>query len=90
MCIGGVRYDLDAEMKAYLAAALDKLAPEVDALAKTYRRNGTILRRTKGVGVLTKDAGDRLRRRRPGRARLRPRIRRARRRALRGLRPPQA
>ena len=55
MCIGGVRYDLDAELKAYLAAALDKLAPEVDALVKTYRRNGTILRRTKGVGVLTKD-----------------------------------
>ena len=40
MCIGGVRYDLDAETKAYLTAALDKLAPEVDALADTYRRNG--------------------------------------------------
>ena len=34
MCIGGVRYDLDAELKAYLAAALDKLAPEVDALVR--------------------------------------------------------
>jgi Ni,Fe-hydrogenase III large subunit len=55
MCIGGVRYDLDDEMRAYLVAALDKLAPEVDALAQTYRRNRTILRRSKGVGALTKE-----------------------------------
>ena len=55
MCIGGVRYDLDDETTAYLSAALDKLAPEVDALADTYRRNHTILRRSRGIGLLTKE-----------------------------------
>jgi len=55
MCIGGVRYDLDEEMKAFLSASLNRLAPEADALVETYRRNGTILRRSKGVGVLAKD-----------------------------------
>ena len=57
LCIGGVRYDLDAETTAYLTAALDKLAPEAAGLAKTFRNNGSILRRTKGVGVLTRDEG---------------------------------
>jgi Ni,Fe-hydrogenase III large subunit len=55
LCIGGVRYDLDAETIAYLSAALDKLAPEVDALAGVYRRNHTILRRSRGIGLLTKE-----------------------------------
>ncbi len=55
MCIGGVRYDLDDELKGYLTAALAKLAPEAEALVKTYTRNGTILRRSKGVGLLSKD-----------------------------------
>ena len=55
MCIGGVRYDLDDELKEYLTAALAKLAPEAEALVKTYTRNGTILRRSKGVGLLSKD-----------------------------------
>jgi Ni,Fe-hydrogenase III large subunit len=55
MCIGGVRYDLDEELTAFLSASLDKVAPEADALTETYRRNGTILRRTKGIGALTKD-----------------------------------
>jgi Ni,Fe-hydrogenase III large subunit len=55
MCIGGVRYDLDADLIAYLEAALDKVAHEASSLLETYQRNGTILRRTKGVGVLTRD-----------------------------------
>jgi Ni,Fe-hydrogenase III large subunit len=55
MCIGGVRYDLDDEITAFLNASLDKLAPEIDTLIKTYRTNGSILRRTKGVGVLSHD-----------------------------------
>ncbi len=53
LCIGGVRYDLDAQSTAYLLGALDKLSPEVAELAKTFRNNSSILRRTKGVGVLT-------------------------------------
>lgn len=55
MCIGGVRYDLDAQSTAYLLGALDKLTPEVAELAKTFRSNRSILRRTRGVGVLTRD-----------------------------------
>lgn len=58
ICIGGVRYDLDAETAAYLATALDRLAPEVAEIEKTYRDNGSILRRTRGVGVL--EEGDAL------------------------------
>jgi len=54
MCVGGVRYDLDDELTAYLTAALDRLAPEADELTRTYAGNRTILRRTRGVGVLTK------------------------------------
>ncbi|MGQ9369438.1 nickel-dependent hydrogenase large subunit [Azospirillum sp. ST 5-10] len=52
ICIGGVRYDLDAETTGYLAAALDRLAPEVAAIEATYHDNGSILRRTRGIGVL--------------------------------------
>jgi len=55
MCVGGVRYDLDAELIAYLRAALDKVAPEADVLAETFKRNRSLLRRTKGVGILTKE-----------------------------------
>jgi Ni,Fe-hydrogenase III large subunit len=55
LCIGGVRYDLDPEVTAFLEASLDKLAPEVAELEKTYRKTGAILRRTRGVGVLTRD-----------------------------------
>jgi len=54
MCIGGVRYDLDAESIAYLNSALDKVEPQAAGLAKTFRTNSSILRRTKGVGVLTR------------------------------------
>jgi ech hydrogenase subunit E len=55
MCIGGVRYDLDADDKAYLLGALGKVAPEAAELAKTFRSNNSLLRRTKGVGVLTRN-----------------------------------
>jgi len=53
ICIGGARYDLDAETTAFLMASLDRLVPEIETIIKTYRTNGTILGRTRGVGVLT-------------------------------------
>lgn len=53
LCIGGVRYDLDAETAGYLSAALDRLAPELAEIETTYRTNGSILRRSRGVGVLS-------------------------------------
>lgn len=55
ICIGGVRYDLDAEVTPELTSRLDKIAPLVDEIIDTYKSNGTILRRTRGVGLLTKE-----------------------------------
>ena len=53
ICIGGVRYDLDGEVTAELKTRLDRIAPLIDEIIDTYRSNGTIVRRTRGVGVLT-------------------------------------
>jgi len=53
MCIGGVRYDLDDKSIAYIKGALAKIEAEVQDFIKTFKTNGAILRRTKGVGVLT-------------------------------------
>lgn len=51
--IGGVRYDITPESADYLKAQLDKIAPQIDEIIKIYRTNGSILGRTRGVGVLT-------------------------------------
>lgn len=57
--IGGVRYDITPESAQYLKAQLDRLAPEIEKITELYRTNGSILGRTRGVGVLThKDALD--------------------------------
>lgn len=53
MCIGGVRYDLDDKTIAYIKGAIDKIEAETKDIIKTFKSNGSILRRTKGVGVLT-------------------------------------
>jgi Ni,Fe-hydrogenase III large subunit len=53
MCIGGVRYDIDDQAIAYILATLDKLEKENREIIKTFKTNGSILRRTKGVGVLS-------------------------------------
>jgi len=53
MCIGGVRYDLDDKTIAYIKGAIDKIEAETRDIIKTFKSNGSILRRTKGVGVLT-------------------------------------
>ncbi|SJZ53652.1 nickel-dependent hydrogenase large subunit [Consotaella salsifontis] len=55
MCIGGVRYDLDEETIGILTAGLDKIEPEVAEIVKTFKTNGSILRRTKEIGVLAKE-----------------------------------
>ena len=51
--IGGVRYDITPESAAYLKAQLDKIAPQIEEIIKIYRTNGSILGRTRGIGVLT-------------------------------------
>ena len=53
--IGGVRYDITPESADYLKAQLDKIAPQIDEIIKIYRTNGSILGRTRGVGVLTRE-----------------------------------
>ena len=53
MCIGGVRYDLDDKSIAYILSAWAKIETETKDIIKTFKTNGSILRRTKGVGVLT-------------------------------------
>ena len=55
ICIGGVRYDVDAETVGELTARLDTIAPLVDEIIATYRTNGSILRRTRGIGLLSRD-----------------------------------
>jgi Ni,Fe-hydrogenase III large subunit len=53
MCIGGVRYDLDDKSIAYIRDVLDKIEVETIDIIKTFKTNGSVLRRTKGIGVLT-------------------------------------
>lgn len=55
ICIGGTRYDVDNDAIGDLLAALNKLEPEIREIEKTYRTNGSILRRTKGVGVIGRE-----------------------------------
>ncbi len=54
-CIGGVRYDLDDENKAYLRAKLASLQQPVAAIGKLCETNRAFLRRTRGVGVLPRE-----------------------------------
>lgn len=51
-CIGGVRFDLDADGLAYLQAQLLRLEPRLDEIIGHYKTNASILRRTRGIGVL--------------------------------------
>jgi ech hydrogenase subunit E len=51
--IGGVRYDIDDAGAAYLRAQLDKVAPAIAEITALYRTNGSILGRTRGIGILS-------------------------------------
>lgn len=51
-CIGGVRYDLDAERQAYLSGQMDRMEGALAEIAALYTSNRSILLRTRGVGVL--------------------------------------
>lgn len=51
--IGGVRFDIDDESIDYLKAQLDRIAPAVAEITELYRTNGSILGRTRGIGVLS-------------------------------------
>jgi Ni,Fe-hydrogenase III large subunit len=51
--IGGVRYDIDAERIGYLEQQLSWIENALGEVVKLYRTNGSILGRTRGVGVLS-------------------------------------
>ena len=51
--IGGVRYDIDPERIGYLRAQLDALVPDVEEIIDLYHTDNSILRRTRGIGVLS-------------------------------------
>ena len=51
--IGGVRYDIDGERIGYLLQQLAAIEPDIAELIELYATDNSILRRTKGVGVLT-------------------------------------
>jgi Ni,Fe-hydrogenase III large subunit len=51
--IGGVRYDIDPERIGYLRAQLDALVPDVEEIIELYKTDNSILRRTRGIGVLS-------------------------------------
>lgn len=56
-CIGGVRYDMSPKTRTYLAQSLDRISGPMAEYRRLFETNGSILRRTKGVGVLSrKDA----------------------------------
>lgn len=50
--IGGVRYDLDADGREYLAAQLRQVGRALLEIRKIYEGDASFLRRTRGVGVL--------------------------------------
>ncbi|HVJ05611.1 MAG TPA: nickel-dependent hydrogenase large subunit [Candidatus Saccharimonadales bacterium] len=54
-CIGGVRFDLDATQQEYLKSQLNRVEPLLKEVRHLYETNRTILSRTRGVGVLSRE-----------------------------------
>ena len=59
-CIGGVKYNVDAELLEYMRKMLDKVEPQVDEIREIYDTNSMVLARTKGLGLLPKEDAIRL------------------------------
>lgn len=53
-CIGGVKYNVDAEHLEYILKMIDKLEPQVDEIRDIYNTNHNVITRTKGIGLLPK------------------------------------
>ncbi len=54
-CIGGVKYDMDAELTRFLLSSLDRVEGAVRKIAKIYGSDVMILRRTRGVGLFGRE-----------------------------------
>lgn len=53
--IGGCRRDIDADTVAFLQGQLDQLKPRLDELYGIFERDPLIRKRTRGIGVLTRE-----------------------------------
>jgi ech hydrogenase subunit E len=53
--VGGVRKDIDADTLARIARRMGEIETEYNGLAKVFRNDGTVKRRTVGVGLLSRD-----------------------------------
>ncbi len=54
-CIGGVKYDVDAELLAMLLAGLDKVERNAREIYRIYASDPMVTGRTTGIGVLPPD-----------------------------------
>ena len=54
-CIGGVKYNVDAEMLEYMRKTIAKVEPQVDEIREIYDTNSMVLGRTRGLGLLPKE-----------------------------------
>ena len=77
MRVGGLREDLPRGFHDAVRAFLDRFPPKLDEYEDLLTKNEIYLKRTQGVGVISKDDAHRLRPGRPDRARRRRRLRRA-------------
>ena len=59
-CIGGVKYNVNAELLDYMRNMLDKVEPQVDEIREIYDSNSMVLARTRGLGLLPKEDAIRL------------------------------
>lgn len=56
-CIGGVKYDVNAEYLEYILKKMDEIQPQIEEIREIYNTNHNVVTRTKGIGVLPKDVG---------------------------------
>jgi Ni,Fe-hydrogenase III large subunit len=54
-CIGGVRYDISEEQKKYILDSLEQMKKPLGEITGVYKSNGSIRRRTEGIGILPED-----------------------------------
>lgn len=54
-CIGGVKYDVNAELIDYIRKQIDKIEPQVDEIRDIYNTHHNVVKRTKGIGLLPKE-----------------------------------
>lgn len=81
-CIGGVKFDMDDSLTVYMLERLDTVEEAVKRVEKVFRTDPLIAKRSRGVGVLSREDAWGARRGRPRGAWLGPRHRRAQEHAL--------